>query len=104
MEQLTPVKLKELLENEEEIQLLDVREDGERSLVNIGGIHIPLGEISRRFNELDKDIKTVVYCHHGVRSAQAAGFLIQQDFSNVINLKGGIDQWSIEVDESVIRY
>ncbi|MDE3118191.1 MAG: rhodanese, partial [Nitrospirota bacterium] len=44
------------------------------------------------------------YCHHGMRSADATGFLLQQGFSNVKNLVGGIDAWSIQVDPNIPRY
>jgi adenylyltransferase/sulfurtransferase len=53
---------------------------------------------------LDKNAEIVAYCHKGMRSADAVGFLLQQGFSNVKNLIGGIESWSIEIDNSVPRY
>jgi rhodanese-related sulfurtransferase len=46
----------------------------------------------------------VVYCHHGVRSQAAANWLSNRGASNVLNLTGGIDAWSIIVDKNVPRY
>jgi rhodanese-related sulfurtransferase len=43
-------------------------------------------------------------CHHGMRSLQVANYLAQNGFAHVVNLQGGIDAWSHEVDPSVPRY
>ena len=53
---------------------------------------------------LAKDSAIVLHCHHGVRSRQAGQQLIEQGFTQVYNLSGGIDAWSVQVDESVPRY
>lgn len=87
-----------------QVELLDVREPSERAIAQIGGHFIPLGEITQRYQELDPNKALVVYCHHGVRSLQAVGFLRQMGYEKVRNLKGGIDRWSIEVDSAVARY
>lgn len=85
--------------------LVDVREDGEREICKIdGAVHIPLGQITSRYNELPKDKEIILHCHHGMRS-QAAGFeLLNVGFTKVTNLTGGIDAWSLEVDPAVKRY
>jgi rhodanese-related sulfurtransferase len=46
----------------------------------------------------------VVYCHHGVRSSQVVGWLAEQGISGILNLRGGIDAWSLKADPSVRRY
>jgi rhodanese-related sulfurtransferase len=85
--------------------LLDVREPHEYSYCRIEhSINIPLGEIIRRAGELDQERETVVICHHGRRSLQAAIFLEQNGFSSVINLTGGIEAWAVEVDPAMPRY
>lgn len=85
--------------------LLDVREDQELAIVAIDGAqHIPMGDIPSRLTELDPDASIICLCHHGMRSAQVAGFLVQQGFSKVANLSGGIDAWAAVVDESMPRY
>ena len=69
-----------------------------------GPFSFPLGELPNSLNKLDKNTEIVAYCHKGMRSADAVGFLLQQGFSNVKNLIGGIESWSIEIDNSVPRY
>ncbi len=64
----------------------------------------PLGELQDRLGELDPADTIVAHCHHGARSARAVNFLRQMGFSRAINLAGGIDAWSEEVDPSVPRY
>lgn len=85
--------------------LLDVREDWEHSMANIeGSLLIPLGTLSTSLDKLDPNTEIVAFCHHGMRSADATDFLLQNGFSNVKNLVGGIDAWSVQVDTKVPRY
>jgi molybdopterin/thiamine biosynthesis adenylyltransferase/rhodanese-related sulfurtransferase len=86
---------------------VDVREPEEWEICRVdGALHVPLGEIPLRMRQLLplREAEIVVYCHHGIRSAEAAGFLREAGFTNVRNLSGGIDRWSCEVDPSVARY
>lgn len=78
--------------------LLDVREDYERAEFNIGGIHVPLGQLTMSFDKLapHKDEEIVVYCRSGKRSAMATELLKQSGFSNVRNLEGGMIAWQRE--------
>jgi sulfur-carrier protein adenylyltransferase/sulfurtransferase len=96
--------LKSRLEGGEEVFLLDVREPYEFKIANLKGHLIPLGQLQTKFGELDKGREIVVYCHHGNRSAFAVQFLKNQGFDRVLNLAGGIDQWSREIDPKVPRY
>ena len=85
--------------------LVDVREADERALASIEpSVHIPMHELPRRLHELPRDRALIVYCHTGVRSQLVAGFLEQNGFQGVANLRGGIDAWSREVDATVARY
>lgn len=72
--------------------LLDVREDYERAEFNIGGVHIPLGEIGASLEKLIsyRDHEIIVYCRSGKRSAVAQSLLQQSGFKNVRNLEGGM--------------
>jgi len=89
----------------DDVVLLDVREAHEIALAAVRpSTHIPMGQIPARLNEIDGDKTIVVMCHGGIRSMQVAGFLAQNGFDNVVNLDGGIDAWSREVDRSVPRY
>lgn len=97
--------VKKLLDSGHPLVLLDVRENEEVALVRIAGArHIPMGEIPSRLHEIDPDADIVVYCHHGMRSANVCAFLRQRDFASVANLSGGIDAWAVAVDPSLPRY
>jgi rhodanese-related sulfurtransferase len=85
--------------------LLDVREPAELEIASVSGaVHIPMRQIPARLDQLARDKPIVVMCHSGARSRQVADFLLQQGFDNVLNLHGGIDAWSREVDPGVPRY
>ncbi len=102
---ITVRELKTRLDNKEPVFLLDVREPHEYALAKLdGSVLIPLGELPNSLSQLDQNAEIVAYCHKGMRSADAVGFLLQQGFANVKNLIGGIEAWSIEIDQSVPRY
>ena len=66
---------------------------------------IPLGEIPKRYAEIDKNAEAVIICHHGFRSAQAIQYLSQRfGFTNLLNLKGGIHAWAEQVDPEMTVY
>ena len=94
-----------LVEHRREVQLLDVREAGEREINEISGsAHIPFGDLQARYDELSKTEDLVVYCKVGERSARAVEFLISMGFQRVFNLEGGIERWADEVDEALPGY
>ena len=98
-------ELKDRLDKGDKVFLLDVREPHEFSMAKIeGSVLIPLGTLPASLNQLNSDDEIVALCHKGMRSADAVGFLLQQGFNNVKNLIGGIDAWSVEVDQTVPRY
>ncbi|MDB5100221.1 MAG: sulfurtransferase [Cyanobacteria bacterium RYN_339] len=85
--------------------LLDVREPWEVALAGLpGAIAIPLGQLQARCGELDPTRPTIVVCHHGVRSLHACMFLGAQGFTDLANLSGGSEAWSLDVDPTVARY
>jgi len=85
--------------------LVDVREPWEYALCRIeGSLHIPLKEVPQRLSELDPEQDIVTFCHHGMRSLQAASYLARQGFSRVQSLQGGIDAWAKNVDPKMARY
>ena len=103
--QKSPLEIKKRLDQGDPIFLLDVREPQEYAFARIEGAHlIPLGELPYRYQELDTEKEIIVYCHHGIRSLQAAHFLLQMGFKSVKNLNGGIDAWSLQSDLQVPRY
>jgi adenylyltransferase/sulfurtransferase len=88
-----------------ELVVLDVREPFEHDIATIPGSRlIPLAALPARLRELDGHASIVVYCHHGQRSARARDILLAAGFSNVRNLKGGIDAWATKVDPTLPRY
>ncbi len=102
---LSPVEVKVILENKNGMRLIDVREEWEHEIAKIEGSELmPLSNFMSRINELNKDDNLIIYCHRGVRSANVCNFLANQGFKNLINLKGGIEAWSNEVDQSVPKY
>ena len=102
---ITVRELKERMDKGDKVFLLDVREPHEFSLAKIeGATLIPLGTLSGSLNQLDPNEEIVALCHKGMRSADATGLLLQQGFTNVKNLIGGIDAWSVEIDHAVPRY
>ena len=89
--------------------VLDVREPLElqRASIRPEGfelVHIPMGAIPPRLNELDPARPVACLCHHGARSMQVAAFLENRGFGHVANITGGINAWSSQVDPSVPRY
>lgn len=102
--QITVEQLKQKMDSGEKPFILDVREVSEYKTANIGGKLIPLGEITKRYRELDANAEIVVHCHHGGRSQRAVEFLYEQGFKNVKNLVGGIEAWSVKIDPKVPRY
>ena len=88
-------------------RLIDVRETDERALAHIAGAELlPLSRWPDIALEklTDKSQPLLIHCHHGGRSARVTAWLIQQGFTDVANLTGGIDAWSAEVDAKVPRY
>src|SRR6202167_4572729 len=102
--EISPRELKTRLDRGDDLFILDVREPHEFQICNLGGHLIPLGELSRRVNELDSSREIVAHCRSGKRSAEAVEFLRSAGFRKVLNLKGGILGWSDEVDASVPKY
>jgi rhodanese-related sulfurtransferase len=82
-----------------------VREPDEHAAARIeGAAFIPMRDVPARASELDPSGRIVVFCHHGMRSAMVVDWLRRNGFPGAVNLAGGIDAWSREVDPSVPRY
>jgi sulfur-carrier protein adenylyltransferase/sulfurtransferase len=102
---MSPHELKRRMDAGESFELIDVREPFEYEIARIDGAKlIPLGEITERLDELEREQPIVIHCHSGKRSAQAAQLLLQRGFTKVYNLEGGIDAWSDQIDPSVPKY
>lgn len=97
-------ELKQRLDAGENLFLLDVREEYEYEISNIGGRLIPLAELPKRVHELDSNREIIALCKIGSRSAKAVQLLRQAGFDKVRNLTGGIHAWSDRVDPRVRKY
>ena len=103
--EITPIELHAQLEQGRRIFLLDVREPQEHQICRLDGAKlIPLRQLPARVGELNATDEIVVYCHAGIRSAEATQFLKRSGFANVKNLLGGIREWAERVDPSMPRY
>jgi adenylyltransferase/sulfurtransferase len=103
--EITAVELKQRLDRGERLRILDVREPNEYQINRVPGSQlIPLGEVPRRYAELDVEEELVVLCKMGGRSARAADFLRSVGFKRVLNLKGGVLDWVDKVDPTQPKY
>ncbi|AFY39157.1 Rhodanese-like protein [[Leptolyngbya] sp. PCC 7376] len=96
-------------ELEQDLQFIDVREPQEVAIAVLDGFQTlslsQFEEWSPTISEdFDPNTETYVLCHHGIRSAQMCQWLQQNGFTNVINIMGGIDAYSLLVDRNVPRY
>jgi len=103
--EVTPAELQRELAAGRPIVLVDVREVPEWELVRLEGARLaPLSRLPGLANALDPAAEIVAYCHHGVRSLQAATFLRSVGLGHVRSLAGGIDRWAQEIDREMVRY
>ncbi|MEP6556634.1 MAG: rhodanese-like domain-containing protein [Ferruginibacter sp.] len=97
MKSITSIKLAALISNGSPVQLIDVREPYEHEVFNIGGTLIPLMEITKNIELIEKEIPVVIYCRVGVRSQIAIQRLQDKfPFHNLLNLAGGMEAWKIQ--------
>ena len=102
---ITPRDLAVRLARGDRLRVIDVREEWEvRTAALDAAEAIVMSSIPARVAELPRESTYVILCHHGMRSAMVADYLRSAGFPRVINLEGGIDRWSVEVDPSVPRY
>ncbi len=111
--EITVTELGEKLKTEEKFILLDVRELPELNQAKIEDSRLEVTPMSRMGREgvaaLSEEVRSqqvpvYVLCHHGSRSVQVTGWLLQQGFKNTFNVRGGIDEYARRVDPSVGFY
>ena len=105
--EITVEELARDLERGKSPLLVDVRQPWEHDLSRLeGSVLLPLPELPSRAAEVRPAPGQLVvcYCHHGVRSRNAAQILSQAGLLDVVSLAGGIDAWSERIDPSVPRY
>jgi rhodanese-related sulfurtransferase len=103
--EIKPANVKERLDRGESLVLVDVREQWEYDVCRIEGARlVPLGSLAASLNTLPDVDEVICYCHHGMRSLDAAAWLRFQGFAKAKSMAGGIERWSVEIDPKVPRY
>ena len=103
--QISAKEVNERVGRGDKLLLVDVREQWEYDLAKIPGAKlIPLGTLPANLNTLRDADEVICYCHHGMRSLDAAVWLRQQGVESAKSMAGGIERWSVEVDPQVPRY
>ncbi len=102
MKEVTAQQLRAMRAAGEKFMLLDVREPYETEMCSMGGFPLPMSQLKDRLGEIPKDIPVVVHCRSGSRSIAVVDALsTRYGFTNLINLKGGIQAWQNEVEPSL---
>ncbi|HEV7556320.1 MAG TPA: rhodanese-like domain-containing protein, partial [Kofleriaceae bacterium] len=104
VKQIGPKELKALLDAGKIKHVYDVRTDKERTVAVLPNTTLLDDHTMASIEELAKDTPLAFHCHHGNRSRAAAEHFLKQGFTNVYNLAGGIDAWSLEIDPKIPRY
>lgn len=102
---ITPKQLAGRLADDDKLKFIDVREPAEYAVAKVEEAELlPLSRFNEWIESLDPEDEIIVMCHHGIRSANVCMFLVSNGFEKVYNLEGGIDLWSVEVDQHIPRY
>lgn len=105
MKEITVEELKQMIDNAEDFQLIDVREPFEYEVSHLNGENIPLSGIIIESDKIATDKPVIVQCRSGKRSAAAIMQLEQQlGYENLYNLEGGILAWKEKIDPSISVY
>ena len=103
--EITPTAVKARLDRGEKLVLVDVREPWEYEVCRIEGAKlVPLGALASSVKTLPDVDEVICYCHHGMRSLDAAAWLRFQGIEKAKSMAGGIERWSLEVDSKIPRY
>ena len=104
MKEITVQEFKKLKDTNANYQLIDVREEHELDVCEMGGEHIPMGDVLDNLDKISKDKQVIVHCRSGARSGAICNKLEEIGYNNVYNLKGGIIAWANEIDPSLTKY
>jgi rhodanese-related sulfurtransferase len=103
--EITPREVQELLARDHKLLFVDVREQWEYDTARLAGsVLIPLREIPGNLQRIENSEQVVIFCHHGMRSLDAAAWLRSQGVEGARSMTGGIDRWSTEIDSAIPRY
>ena len=104
MKEITVQEFKQKLDNNEDFQLIDVREPFEYEICNLDGELIPMGIILNETEKIAKDKTVIIHCKSGGRSGAIVNELEKIGFTNLYNLKGGILAYAREIDPTLTSY
>ena len=105
MQEKTPLEVKEMIDSNPMVKVIDVREQWEFDKCHIeNSVHIPMGKIPDSINHFEDSNEYVIVCHHGIRSRTVALYLEKNGVDNLYNLTGGLDKWSDDVDPNLEKY
>jgi len=103
--EITPREVKSMMERGDKFLLVDVREKWEFETSWIeGAVLVSMREIPSNLAKFEEADNIVLFCHHGIRSLDAAAWLRSQEIPGAKSMAGGIDRWSAEIDPKVPRY
>lgn len=103
--EITVKELNAFLKMGDDVTIIDVREPWEIDIAKLPrAINIPLATLSDNLSAIPDSGRVVISCHSGRRSMNACLYLHSKGFTNTVNLKGGIEAWSKEIDESIPLY
>ena len=103
--EIAPRDVEKMLRSGTDFLLVDVREKWEHDLSRIENAKlIPLREVPANLAQFEQASEIVVFCHHGMRSLNAAAWLRSQGVEGAKSMAGGIDRWAQEIDSKVARY
>ncbi|MEM8534151.1 MAG: rhodanese-like domain-containing protein [Chloroflexota bacterium] len=103
---LTPQQVKTKLAEDSSVRFIDVREVQEHVLAHIDGAELlPMSQSQQWLATLSHDEEIIFFCHSGIRSERVASYLAHQlGYTNIANMLGGIDAWSLDIDPNVPQY
>ena len=103
--EITPREVKSMLERGDKFLFVDVREkwEFETSWID-GAVLVPMREIPSNLAKFEEADNIILFCHHGIRSLDAAAWLRSQEIAGAKSMAGGIDRWSAEIDPKIPRY
>lgn len=105
MKEVTVQELKALMDAGADFQLIDVREPHEYETCNLKGEMIPMAEVPHNVEKVSKTKQVIMHCRSGSRSGNMIRWLEKNHgFTNLYNLKGGIQAWAVEIDPSMPSY
>jgi rhodanese-related sulfurtransferase len=102
LNRISAKELKQKIDAQESLFLLDIRENYEREIAHIPSVHVPMGEVPTKATEFPKNEEVIVICRSG-RRAEPVAHLLQNDFHfpKVTILDGGLLAWKEQIDPSL---